>query len=44
MLSTPFAGRNTPNDIRAVFDHLLRVKRTFFTCETLNDYSGILVD
>jgi hypothetical protein len=43
MLLATFAGRNAPYDIRAIVDHVLRMKRTSFTRETLNDDTRTLI-
>ena len=38
------AGRDSADDIRAVIDHLQRVKRAFFTGNSLNDQACVLID
>ena len=41
---TAFSKRHAAHDVRAVFDHLGSVERSFASGETLYDYSGILIN
>src|SRR6266849_4744143 len=44
MLGAAFAGRHTPNHVRAVLDHLLCVEGTFAAGEALDDQARLFVN